>query len=189
MPAFSSYAGSMPALPDIESLDHPAMVALLIRAFERIDELERIVEKLSQGAKSSATPFSKGKGKKNPKKSGRKRGEGDFKQRAAPEPEDITEPVVKVPIDDSVTACPKCNGELGPVREEMVYKTDLPKEFMLEVTAYLVSACNCLECGSSVRGQHPEVAPDQYGASAHRLGHRFFAAAYLMQAVAGSGRA
>jgi hypothetical protein len=35
-------------------------------------------------------------------------------------------------------------------------------------------------CGQRVRGQHPEVAPDQYGATAHRLGPRVKAAAHTV---------
>ena len=30
----------------------------------------------------------------------------------------------------------------------------------------------CRSCGKQVRGRHPDVAPDQYGASAHRVGRR-----------------
>jgi hypothetical protein len=33
-------------------------------------------------------------------------------------------------------------------------------------------------CGQQVRGQHPDVAPDQYGATAHRVGDRAMAAAH-----------
>jgi transposase len=35
-------------------------------------------------------------------------------------------------------------------------------------------------CGNRVRGQHPDLAPDQYGATAHRLGPRILAAAHTL---------
>ena len=35
-------------------------------------------------------------------------------------------------------------------------------------------------CGHQVRGQHAEVAPDQYGATAHRFGERVMALAHAL---------
>ena len=35
-------------------------------------------------------------------------------------------------------------------------------------------------CGHTVRGQHPDVAPDHAGATAHRLGARVMAAAHVL---------
>jgi transposase len=35
-------------------------------------------------------------------------------------------------------------------------------------------------CGHQVRGHHPDLAPDQYGATAHRLGTRVMAAAHAL---------
>jgi hypothetical protein len=46
------------------------------------------------------------------------------------------------------------------------------------VTQYRVAVCRCTVCGKQVRGQHPDVAPDQYGATAHRVGERAMAAAH-----------
>ena len=47
-----------------------------------------------------------------------------------------------------------------------------------QVTQYRVAVCRCTVCGTQVRGQHPDVAPDQYGATAHRVGERAMAAAH-----------
>ena len=41
-----------------------------------------------------------------------------------------------------------------------------------------VAVCRCVVCGQPVRGQHPDVAPDQDGATAHRVGPRAMAAAH-----------
>src|SRR5919106_863256 len=38
----------------------------------------------------------------------------------------------------------------------------------------------CLRCGRRVRGEHPDLAPDQYGATAHRLGPRAMATAHAL---------
>jgi hypothetical protein len=49
-----------------------------------------------------------------------------------------------------------------------------------EVKAYRVKIRDCRHCQRKVRGQHPEIAPDQFGATAHRLGSRAQAAAHAL---------
>src|ERR1019366_4548988 len=43
----------------------------------------------------------------------------------------------------------------------------------------------CQECGKSVRGQHPDIAPGQQGATAHRVGPRVKALAHILHYVHG----
>jgi transposase len=43
-----------------------------------------------------------------------------------------------------------------------------------------VWVCRCTVCGQQVRGRHPDLALDQYGATAHRLGPRVMAAAHVL---------
>jgi hypothetical protein len=43
-----------------------------------------------------------------------------------------------------------------------------------------VEVRRCEQRGQRMRGQHPDVAPDQYGATAHRVGPRVKAAAHTM---------
>jgi transposase len=38
----------------------------------------------------------------------------------------------------------------------------------------------CTACGQRVRGRHPALAPDQYGATAHRVGERVLASAHVL---------
>jgi hypothetical protein len=49
-----------------------------------------------------------------------------------------------------------------------------------EVKAYRIHLRACGRCRRKVRGQHPEVAPGQGGATAHRVGPRAQAAAHLL---------
>ena len=71
--------------------------------------------------------------------------------------------------------------------------TDIPPIPRPQVTEYRVripyrgtgQACRCLCCGKRVRGRHPDVAPNQYGASAHRVGRRVMAAAHVLHYGAG----
>jgi transposase len=48
------------------------------------------------------------------------------------------------------------------------------------VTQYQVWVCCCLRCGRRVRGEHPDLVPDQYGATAYRLGPRAMATAHAL---------
>ena len=49
-----------------------------------------------------------------------------------------------------------------------------------EVQRYPVEVRRCRRCGRRVRGQHRKVAPDQFGATAHRIGPRAKAAAHTL---------
>ena len=62
--------------------------------------------------------------------------------------------------------------------ESLAYVTDIPPMPRPQVTEYRVQVCRCVSCGRRVRGRHPDVGPDQYGASAHRVGRRVMAAAH-----------
>jgi transposase len=82
---------------------------------------------------------------------------------------------VDVPVRHD--ACPECGGPLAEERVDVAYSTAVPATPRPQVTRYRVWVCRCTMCGAQVRGQHPDVAPDQYGATAHRLGPRVMAAA------------
>jgi transposase len=144
----------------------------------RNEALHAEIEQLKRSGKRQAAPFSKGPRGGTPKRPGRKPGEGSFQYRDAPPPEAITEP----PVDVAVTldACPVCGGPLEEERVDVAYRTELPERPHPQVTPYRVQVCRCTVCGHQVHGHHPDVAPDQYGATAHRLGERVMAAAHAL---------
>ena len=76
--------------------------------------------------------------------------------------------------------CPGCGGVLDDEGVSVAYVTDIPAIRRPQVRAYRVRVCRCRSCGRQVRGEHPEVAPDQYGGSAHRVGKRLMAAAHVL---------
>ena len=76
--------------------------------------------------------------------------------------------------------CPECGGPLGECWEEIVSTTDIPPQPQPEVRKYAIQVQTCQRCGKSVRGQHPDVAEGQQGATAHRLGPRVKAMAHLL---------
>ena len=84
-----------------------------------------------------------------------------------------------------VRCCPCCGGELREVRREIVSVTDVPAQPQAEVRRYTVEIRDCGQCGRKVRGQHPEIAPGQQGATADRLGPRVKALAHVLHCVHG----
>jgi transposase len=144
---------------------------------DRLREEVKRLEKLLRSKARAATPFSKGKRKAHPKRPGRKPGQGPFQRREAPSAAATAEPVA-VPV--TTMRCPGCGGELKWQRTDRVTNTDIPAQPQPEVKVYDVAVCVCTACGKSVRGEHPEVAADQYGATAHRVGPRLKTMAHAL---------
>lgn len=179
----------MPAFKDMQ-MSVRELQQLVVVQHQQIQELEALVlalkaenEHLRRGGKRQAAPFSKGERKPDPKKPGRKprsdsSGSGNFTNRAAPPVEDFSKPAVDVPVEQEV--CPDCGGLLEPQESELVTVVDLPPVIKPVIRAYQVAVCRCADCGKSVRGSHPDVAPGQHGATAHRVGERAMAAAHTL---------
>jgi transposase len=170
--------------------------------FQRIDELEQenevLRERLEQAeddnerlrreneqlrkelkAAGRGSRHGKRKPKADPKRPGRKAGKGPFTFRKAPVDRGASdEPPIEVPV--TVGQCPCCGGELRYERTDEATVTDMPQASQPEVKSYAVEVRRCEGCGQRVRGQHPDVAPDQYGATAHRVGTRVKAAAHVV---------
>jgi transposase len=150
----------------------------LAKATATIESLQVEVERLTREKKRQAAPFSKGTRIRQPQRPGRKPGQETFSFRQPPRPEETTELPVDVPV--TLDSCPSCRGELREQRVDFAYVTELPLMLHPRVTQYRVWVCRCLGCGGRIRGQHPDLAPDQYGATAHRLGPRAMAAAHAL---------
>jgi hypothetical protein len=154
---------------DLAKLDRNALIALILK-------LQAEVERLTRSGKRQAAPFSKGTRVERPKRPGRKPGQGAFKRREAPPPETLSEPPIDVPVAEP--DCPKCGGELAEDRVEDVSITDLPEVVRPRVRLFRVASRRCRRCRRIVRGRHPDLAADQCGATAHRLGPRLLAAVH-----------
>ena len=153
----------------------------LEQADEEIDRLRRENEQLRKELKAAGRGAKRGKRtpKAHPKRPGRKAGQGPFRCRQAPPAGgSSSEPPMEVPV--TVTQCPCCGGELRYERTDEATVTDMPQAAQPEVKCYAVEVRRCERCGQGVRGQHPDVAPDQYGATAHRVGPRVKAAAHTV---------
>jgi len=144
----------------------------------KVEALQAEVERLKREGQRQAAPFSKGTRVAAPKKPGRKPGKGLFRYRAAPERAPLPGSSLEVPV--TLRACPACGGRLVAAGIEIASITELPAAVRPHVRQFRVAVSQCRGCGRRVRGQHPELAPDQYGATAHRVGDRVMASAHVL---------
>jgi transposase len=163
---------------DLDALSRDDLIRLILELQRQVEELRKQNEELRRKDKRSAAPFSKGERKKNPKRPGRKPGQGEFSRRQGPPADASSSPPVDVPVEE--TRCPFCGGSLEPEATEEASVTDMPAAPQPEVRLFKVWICRCQNCKRPVRGKHPEVAADQYGATAHRLGPRIKAMAHSL---------
>jgi transposase len=150
------------------------------QAQTEIDRLRQENERLRKELKAAGGGKSRGPSKRKAKRKrpGRKAGQGRFTFRGSPAEAADSGPPHPVPV--TITQCPCCGGELRWERTDEATVTDMPERPQPEVHRYAVEVRRCEACGQRVRGQHPDVAPDQYGATAHRIGPRVKAAAHAV---------
>jgi hypothetical protein len=165
-------------MPDLDSLGRDDLIRLIRELQRQNEDLRKQIEELRRKDKRSAAPFSTGRRKKNPKRPGRKPGEGEFARRPEPPANASSGPPVDVPVEE--TRCPFCGGRLEREEPEEVSVTDMPASPAPEVRRFQVHVGRCRNCQRTVRGKHPGVAADQWGATAHRLGPRIKAMAHAL---------
>jgi transposase len=168
-------------MPDLKEL--AALLTELSSLKARVEELlaenaalRAQLDRLARDAKRQAAPFSKGQRKAQPKRPGRKPGRGRFTFRTLPTPDQWTEPPIEVRLPDPACSC--CGEPLQEHRVELAAITDLPPQPKPVVQPYRVWVYRCPGCDTTVRAPHSDLAPDQFGATAHRIGPRAMAAAH-----------
>jgi transposase len=133
----------------------------------RLAALEVLVEQLRRCGKRQAAPFSKGPPKPDPKKPGRKGGEGygTKARRAAPPPGRVDE-VHEAPLPPS---CPCCGGgDVEHTHTAEQYQVEVPRRPVYR--RFDVRVGRCRSCGRRVQGRHPLQTSDALGAAASQLG-------------------
>jgi transposase len=180
----------MPTLKELAQLGKEALLAFVAQVLTELAALKSRVEQLraenaalkaqleqrERDAKRSAAPFSKGQRKAQPKRPGRKPGQGPFTFRTLPTPDQWTAPPIEVRLPEPI--CPCCGEPLQEQRVDFAAITDIPPQPKPRVQPYRVWVYRCPTCETTVRAPHPDLAPDQYGATAHRIGPRVMAAAH-----------
>ena len=160
--------------PNLAELTREELVAFIIKQGELIAELQKRIEELLRKDRRQASPFSRNKPKADPKLPGRRAGEGSFTRRSSP-PEQPTDRKIQA---TAPRQCPDCGGAVDLERIDEATIIDIPRNVKPVITRYSVPVCRCQKCGKPVRGRAPGLAPDQTGATAHRLGPEVMAAAH-----------
>ena len=181
----------MPTLKELAQLGKEALLAFIAQLLADLAALKARVEGLvaenaalkaqleqqERDARRQAAPFSKGRRTAKPKRPGRKPGQGRFTYRTLPRPDQWTAPPIDVRLPEPV--CPCCGEPMREQRVDFAATTDIPPQPKPIVQPYRVWVYRCPTCDTTVRASHPDLAPDQYGATAHRLGPRLLAAAHV----------
>ena len=151
---------------ELELLSSKELIAIIRRLEARIESLEH---EARERMKSKAV-FSKGTRKANPKKPGRKAGKGRFSNRPEPtiRPEDQVENI-EVPLGEDQRQCPECNVGLEMTTQTATVE-DTPSVPTRVIKRFKVEVGRCPLCGRTIRGQHPDLSPNQNGANAHQVG-------------------
>src|SRR3954471_22206444 len=180
----------MPTLKELALLGKEALLAFVAQLLTEFATLKARIEQLlaenaslkaqleqrQRDAKRSAAPFSKGQRKAQPKRPGRKPGQGPFTFRTLPTPDQWTAPPIEVRLPEPI--CPCCGEALLEQRVDFAATTEIPPQPQPIVQPFRVWVYRCPTCDTTVRAAHPDLAPDQSGATAHRLGPRLMAAAH-----------
>jgi len=143
-----------------------AALALVARLQARVRELEHQVAELQRSGKRQATPFARKKRSAAPKKPGRKAGQGTFKHRPPPAPEDVQE-TKDAPLD----RCPECGGALVDCKTHEQFEIDIPPVKPV-IVRFVTHSGYCGQCRRRVRSQHPEQISRAAGAAGVVVGPR-----------------
>jgi transposase len=142
---------------------------------EQAAQLQQQVAELERAGKRQATPFApacaghadrRKKRKANPKKPGRKAGQGSFKHRAKPTPEEVDE-TKEAPLD----SCPECGGELTQCKTHEQFMVDIPPVEPV-ITKFVTHSGYCGHCSKRTRSRHPEQISEATGAAGVVVGPR-----------------
>lgn len=164
------------------TLSEQDLLEIIRKQAERIDELiaenkalkaenarlKKRIEDLERKSRKYVAPHSREARKTDPKLPGRRPGQGPFTYKQPPSSEQI-QAVIEVAAPNTCGAC-GFTGELLFKRQDKAWISELVKDQALVVTEYHVPVMTCPTCGRTVRGQHADLAADQFGATAHRCG-------------------
>jgi transposase len=130
------------------------------------DRLRRQLDAALRAGKRQAAPFAKGQPMAQPKKPGRKPGEGYGPKayRRPPSPEQIDE-VHEAPLPNR---CPGCGGPLDETHVAHQYQVEIPRKPIHR--QFNVHVGRCRQCQHRVQGRHPLQTSDALGAAAAQLG-------------------
>lgn len=133
---------------------------------EHLEHLQAEIEALKQAGKRQAAPFARRERVKEPKRPGRRPGQGKFAYRQKPGSEQVAETKTA-----ELPCCPECRGELTNLQTHEQWVVDLP-EVQPVITRYVTYSGDCSVCRKRVRSRHPEQISQATGAAGVVVGPR-----------------
>ncbi|MGH2842641.1 MAG: IS66 family transposase [Solirubrobacteraceae bacterium] len=141
------------------------------RLFAKVEKLEGLLEETRRAGKRQAAPFSRGKGKENPGRPGRKAGDGYGRKAHRQAPERFDEEY-EAPTPDRC----ECGGTIEQVDVVYQFQEELPVVVAIR-RRFRVYRGRCGCCGKRHQGRHPYQGSDALGAAGAMLGPRAVALA------------
>jgi len=131
-----------------------------------VEQQQAEIEELKRIGKRQAAPFARRHWVEQPRRPGRKRGQGKFARRELPK-------VVKIheTKEAKLDGCPECGGHLQAIRQQEQYVTDIPV-VEVQTTRFVTYSGYCRECHKRVRSRHPEQTSEATGAAGVLVGPR-----------------
>jgi transposase len=145
----------------------------------RIAALEQALQQASRAGKRQAAPFSKGPPKPDPKRPGRKPGDGYGPNRAFRAAPPRVDEVHDAPLP---ARCP-CGGGIDPAGTACQYQVEIPRAPVYR--RFDVRVGRCRDCGKRVQGRHPLQTGDALGCCGSQLGPDAQATAVYLNKHAG----
>jgi len=171
-------AGRMPA--GEQSALAAEQQKLIIDLRDENAKLKEQLDKALQEGKRQAHPFRKRNYMDNPKKPGRRKGEGSFSHRNSPAAEQVTKH-----REAALESCPHCGcSDLQDRHRHSNWQIDLP-EVVTDITRFDTESGWCPHCRRRVQSRHPEQLSQAAGAAGTCLGPRLLATAADLHARLG----
>jgi transposase len=131
-----------------------------------LEKLREENEALKREGKRQATPFARRKRVEVRKTPGRKAGQGVFRRREKPTPEQVDRTK-----QARLHGCPECGGKLKEIHRHEQYVADIPP-IRPVITRYVTESGYCPTCKRRVRSHHPEQISEATGAAGVLVGPR-----------------
>jgi len=128
--------------------------------------LQEQIEALQRAGKRQAVPFARRERVAEPKKAGRKKGEGTFKRREKPTQEEVNHTKLA-----ELSGCPSCGCALVDLKEHEQFEIDIP-EVKPVITRYVMQSGRCPQCGKRHWMYHPDQISCATGAAGVVIGPR-----------------
>ena len=124
-----------------------------------LEKLQEENEALKREGKRQATPFARRKRVEVRKTPGRKAGQGVFRRREKPTPEQVDRTK-----QARLHGCPECGEKLKEIHRHEQYVADIPP-IRPVITRYVTESGYCPTCKRRVRSHHPEQISEATGAA------------------------